>query len=837
MVVPEILAPAGSMDAFKAAIANRADAVYLGGQMYNARQSAANFDEQEIANAVRIAHRYKAKVYVTVNILLNNGEIEEAARYLKFLYNAGVDGVIIQDLGLLYLAREAVPHLKLHGSTQMTIHNLPGTQFFAERGLERVVLARELSLEDIATIRQGSNVELEVFVHGALCICYSGRCLMSSMIGGRSGNRGRCAQPCRLPYQLIQSNGESIQTAGDYLLSPKDLCAIDILPELVASGVHSLKFEGRMKRPEYVATVIRIYREALERCLADPENFKATTEEKKQLAQVFNRDFSEAYYRGNPKGDLISYQRPSNRGVYLGRIVSLDSEIGLATVKLAESLSLGDGIEFWVSKGGRTGITVKEINLDGESVTYAPAYSQIAIEAPFQARVGERIFKTHDALLVEKAQASFQGELLLAKTPVSMKITGTLGEPLQLLVEDEKGNSGSSQTKFLAEEAKNRSLTRVVLEEQLGRLGNTNFVLGELKLDLPGNLMVPFSELNRLRREGIADLEKAIKQTESRPLDKKRFYGVVASLKARNMFREEKIPQLAVAVGDPQSVTAAAGAGADYIYIIGEHFRSKRWVRDEYIRPIELAKEKGVKIYYALPSLWLESNVKVMEKIKVEIEALPLDGLMVGNPGSLKWVRSRLKELPIVLDHPFNLMNDLSIQLVAEEGIQGITLSPELNFQEIASMRILSGLEFEGLVHGAIPLMVSEHCTVGSTAGHNLGDKTCSKPCVTEKFGLKDRKNYVFPVEMDQFCRMHIFNSQELCLIDFLPKFAELGYHRVRIEAGKDTADYVKQVTTIYRRALDDLEQGQVAQLDNLKDELERFSLSGLTKGHYFRGV
>ncbi|HHX50014.1 MAG TPA: U32 family peptidase, partial [Clostridia bacterium] len=380
MELPELLAPAGDVESLRAAVANGADAVYLGGKLFSARQYARNFDEKELEQSIRYAHRRNVKVYVTVNILLDNTELQAAAEYLQFLYNAGTDAIIIQDIGLLYLARQVVPDLKIHASTQMTIHNLPGARFLSQEGVQRIVLARELSLKDIMGIHQGSSIELEVFVHGALCISYSGQCLMSSLIGGRSGNRGRCAQPCRLPYRLVDDTGKlatRTEKVGDYLLSPRDLCTLDLIPELVKSGVTAFKFEGRMKKPEYVATVIRVYRQALDRYLQDPGGFSVSTEEKQQLEQVFNRDFTTGYFLGNQGRELMSWKRPNNRGVYLGRVLSLNPAKVSVKVRLELPLSRGDGVEYWVTRGGRTGVAIDHIVLDGKEVDKAPAGSVV----------------------------------------------------------------------------------------------------------------------------------------------------------------------------------------------------------------------------------------------------------------------------------------------------------------------------------------------------------------------------------------------------------------------------------------------------------------------------
>ncbi|MFZ5647205.1 MAG: peptidase U32 family protein, partial [Bacillota bacterium] len=319
---PELLAPAGGWEAFTAAVENGADAVYLGGKMFNARQSADNFDNDDLKRAVEYAHLRGVKIYVTVNTLIADGEMEDALEFLFALHNTGADAAIIQDAGLASLARKTIPELQLHASTQMTAHNSPGVMSLLEQGFSRVVLARELSLKEISEIKKTTGADLEVFIHGALCIAYSGQCLLSSMIGGRSGNRGRCAQPCRMQYVLTDGAGSPLVNpaeAGEYLLSPRDLNISAHIPDLISAGINSFKIEGRMKRPEYVATVVRVYRSLIDRALSGDPYF---VEEKQEsdLAQIFNRDFTTGYFFGGQGRDMMSYKRPNNRGVRLGRV-------------------------------------------------------------------------------------------------------------------------------------------------------------------------------------------------------------------------------------------------------------------------------------------------------------------------------------------------------------------------------------------------------------------------------------------------------------------------------------------------------------------------------------
>ena len=321
----ELLAPAGSFEALKAAVEAGADAVYLAGEKFGARAYAENFAGEKLLEAVEFAHLRGVAIHVTVNTIIADSELDEFAEYLKFLRRANVDALLVQDLGAALLTKKFAPEIPLHASTQMTIHNSAGVRALAELGFSRAVLSRELTLDEIKKICRESPIETEIFIHGALCVCWSGQCLMSSLIGGRSGNRGRCAQPCRLPYELVDDAGKNLlSSAGKYLLSPKDLNTLELLPELIETGVTSLKIEGRMKRPEYVATVVKVYRDALDK------NF-STPEDKRKLAQIFNRDFTTAYLEKNPGKNLISDMKPNNRGVLIGRV----AEVGRDKITLS----------------------------------------------------------------------------------------------------------------------------------------------------------------------------------------------------------------------------------------------------------------------------------------------------------------------------------------------------------------------------------------------------------------------------------------------------------------------------------------------------------------------
>lgn len=504
----ELLAPAGNFEALKAAVEAGANAVYLAGDHFGARAFAGNFSNDELIKAVEFAHLRRVKVHVTVNTIVADDEFEALTSYLRFLEKINVDAVLVQDLGVASLARQVAPSLVLHASTQMTVHNLEGVKALEKLGFERVVLSRELSISEIKYICANSTAEIEIFMHGALCVCYSGQCLMSSMIGARSGNRGRCAQPCRLPYELVDDKGVDLLKgkAGQYLLSPKDLNTLDLLPQLIEAGVCSLKIEGRMKRPEYVAIVVETYRNAIDRYFSNPEHYQATPQEHQHLEQIFNRDFTTAYLERVQGKDMISDKRPNNRGLSIGRVLSVDrGQLKLRITHSSLRINEGDQLEIWVKVGGRVTITVKDFHIKNDVCTINTTENIRGV------KVHDRVFKVFDAELTAHARKFFTSAAPIRKIPIVGEVSVKLGQPLKLkftIADDDK--SAEVCTEFIAEPAKNQPLTVNVIDKQLRRLGNSVFELIDCHYDVDYNVMIPISEINEARRQAIKQLEVSI---------------------------------------------------------------------------------------------------------------------------------------------------------------------------------------------------------------------------------------------------------------------------------------------------------------------------------------
>lgn len=873
MVLPELLAPAGSLEAARAAVQNGADAIYLGGKQFSARQYADNFGEEELMEVLRQCRIYGVKVYVTVNTLMHQDELKSALEYLRFLYEAGVDAVIIQDVGLIRCARQVLPHLELHASTQMTVNNSLGVAMLRDMGLKRVVLAREMSLKDIASVSSKTDVELEVFVHGALCIAYSGQCLLSSMIGGRSGNRGRCAQPCRLPYALreMDKDKKASEVSGNqagysHLLSPKDLNLIQQLPKLIEAGVSGLKIEGRMKRPEYVAVVVQTYRRALDRYAANPENYQVTEEELQDLAQVFNREFTTGYLLGNPGSGLMSPDRPNNRGVFLGRVQKVDLDTGKVTIRTEVGLGIGDEIEFWVTSGGRKEIKVDNLSVGSQKTDFAPARENVQLQLTSIRGIhsGDRVFKTYDAQLMREAKKSYTSPAPKRKIPISLEVYLHEGEPLKLTGTDNRGNKVEVISEKLAEEARKRPLTEEDLRSQLHRMGNTPFEIAKVDFDLGSKIIIPVSVINQSRRRLVDELE-GIRSSEPAYLTRVKVpeqdfrLSLGKALQECQGSREIEgegeelaqvlLPQISVSVGDFHSGRTALESGAKRVYVGGESFRGQVTSLGEMEELINLAESYGAQIYLSLPRILEESSLERLESRVKEYLDLNPSGFSCSNLWALKLLHS-LGVNNLHADYPLNIFNKQAACFFLKKGAASYALSLELNIQEIGQFSSLLGTG-ECVVHGWPPVMVSRYCVLdskepsgssasGSRKDNNLGGSEVCEHVCRKSFGLTDRKNLTFPVNTDNECRMYVFNSKEMCLIENIDALVALGVKWLRIEAQRSEPPYVQRVVSEYRKIL----QLIITENSRFSDEavaarerLEKASPQGITKGHYFRGV
>ena len=824
----ELLAPAGSREALVAAVENGANAIYLAGNAFGARAYASNFDREALREAIHFAHLRKVAIHVTVNTIVADEEMGPLRDYLRFLYEAGADAVLVQDLGVARVAHETVPDLPLHASTQMSVSSLEGVRALAELGFTRVVLARELSLKEIRHICAHAPVEIETFMHGALCVCYSGQCLMSSMIGGRSGNRGRCAQPCRLPYTLVDEKGQDVlgDKAGSYLLSPRDLSTIDVIPDLIEAGVSSLKIEGRMKRPEYVATVVRTYREAIDTYYAG-KGYAVTQEERDDLAQIFNRDFTTAYLEGRPGKAMMSDRRPNNRGLLIGRVTAYDWDARIVTVKLSGRLGLGDQVDFWVKVGGRVTATISSLrDAKGREVEEGQAGDTVSFAIPSAVRDHDRVFKVYDARLMERAKETYASGAPVRRIPVAIVVRAAVGEPLTVTLCDAEGHRGEGRTDFIGESARKRPLSEEIIRKQVSRLGTSVYEMKSLHCDIAGEVMVPMSEINEARRKAVEALDalrlKEIEAREHRPEPK--FTDRIAR-------PTPKKAHFLVAVDTLGKAEAALAAGADGILFGGESYEHRVIAPEEYERAWQMAREAGARIDFNTPRIVHDGQQKHVERLLAAFAAFPPDAVHVHNIAMLALVR-RLTDFAIHADYSLISYNKQTLAFLKDYGASGATLSPELTAKEIWQLAKESPLPLTCIVHGRLELMVSNYCVTGSFLG-GCGEGPCTQPCTRGHFALKDRKDALFPLAMDQFCHMHVLNSKVLSMMPHAMKFRAAGIETMQIEAKAMGEKEIAAIVKAYRKAMAFPEEPDEAQLSWIHEQEGK----DITRGHYFRGV
>ena len=829
----ELLAPAGTKEAFLAAVENGANAVYLAGKRFGARAYASNFDEDEMAEVIRHAHLKNVQVHVAVNTIVDSDELPQLKEYLAFLYDVGADAVLLQDFGAVRVAKEVVPQLPLHASTQMTVHNLAGVRALEELGFSRVVLARELSIAEIRHICAESRAEIESFVHGALCVCYSGQCLMSSMIGGRSGNRGRCAQPCRLPYTLVDANGKDVlgESAGNFLLSPRDLNTIELIPELLDAGIDSLKIEGRMKRPEYVATIVHTYRKAIDHYL-HRESAPVDAEDLDHLAQVFNRDFTTAYMEKRQGKYMMSDRRPNNRGLLIGRVSGYDRSSHRVTVKLSRKLAIGDQVDFWVKVGGRVSADIEHLyNAQGKECSEAAAGDTVSFVIRGKVHMNDRVFKVYDANLMDAARHSYD----LAhseKIPLRAVLHARLGEKLRLHIEDDAGNAVDSESDYVVARANNRPLTIETVQKQMGRLGTTLFSLAELSCEMDDAVMVPVSELNNLRRSAIASLEELrTHRFQQKRSDTVRIAAKNSAMPVRHKTELPAPAALMAAVDDLAAMKAAVAAGADGILYGGESLRGISLHPKDYEAAWDYAQECGVRIDYNTPRIVRgDEQAALIRLFEGFGEKLP-SALHVHHIGTAFLARERV---PVTLHADYSMIsyNPSALDFLYSYGFGEATLSPELNSRQMERLVKASPMPLTALVSGRLPLMISEYCVLGSFLG-NLDTGKCSMPCRRQDFYLRDRKGVDFPVMTDQFCRMHILNSKQLSLLPYVHQLLHMGVATLRLEGRGMPVNELAGVIRMYRAAM--RHKGPLREED--EQYLRMQEGNDITRGHYFRGI
>jgi U32 family peptidase len=826
---PELLAPAGNWECARAAIENGADAIYFGLERFNARMRAKNFTQSDLPELMAFLHRRGARGYVTFNTLVFTAELADAEDYLRTIISAGVDAAIVQDIGVCQLIRRLSPDFPIHCSTQMTITSAAGVAFARDLGAQLVVLARENSLAEIEKIQTqqhatGNALPLEVFVHGALCVAYSGQCLTSESLGGRSANRGECAQACRLPYDLI-ADGKPVPL-GDrrYLLSPQDLSGLEVLPELVRAGIASLKIEGRLKSPEYVASITRVYRSALDKVMANlgagepPPAAFSPDRARYELEMSFSRGLYTGWFRGIDNQSLAHARFGTKRGVFLGEVSQVLGET--VCLRLCAPLKPGDGVVFDAGKsdereeGGR----VYQLETRGDEAVLRFGHGDLDWR---RVRVGQLLWKTNDPALDREVRATFSGEQVRFRRPITFEVHGRVGTPLTVIGNDRVGHVAQAESTVPLATAENQPLTPQRLEEQLGRLGGTPFVLGELKYFLEGPVILPMSELNRLRREVVASLEKM----RAAPKRWSTTGYRLPSTAAPGTNAGSRIPELIAVIRLPEQLDAAWLAGAGTIYC---EFENPKHYRDTVSRFRELQRSevesgktaRDSSIWAAPPRVFKPGEEWILKQVR----SCDADGYLVRNYDHLAFFAPDRKRG----DFSLNVANPLTAEFFLKKyGLERVTASYDLNIDQLTSLlRAAPGTWFDLTIHQHMPMFHMEHCVFCAFLSEGKDYRDCGRPCDKHRVALRDRVGAELPLRADAGCRNTVFNNRAQTGAEYVARLIELGACNFRVEFVNENAEEVSRTLTRYGQLL----RGEING-DTLWRELKLLNQLGVTRG------
>jgi putative protease len=850
---PEIVSPAGNEDSFWAAIEAGADAVYLGVKEFNARRRAENFELSKLPHLIREAHLRKKKVYVALNILIKNDELREALSIAEKVLEASADAIILQDLGFAFALRETFEGVRLHASTQINAHSIPSVRFLLESGFKRVVLSRELSIPDIEKIIAETGVEAEVFVHGALCYSYSGQCLFSSVVGGRSGNRGLCAQPCRLPYEFsyLEKASNSRKVIGlpySYILSTKDLFALNHLPSLISAGVKALKIEGRLKSAEYVYLVTSVYAEELKRALELKKGYEPTQESIQLLEEAFSRGFSDSYLEGRRGNSMMSYTRPNNRGSLIGRVVYVDNLEGRVGVNLKKDLHTGDVLEFWTSKKGKVTQKVKELFGDSGKTDIVPAgeRAHLVVEKDRHLiRPGDRVYRVLNEPLLRKLRESRRARPS-GGIELSFKV---------VITEDGKATVTSSadsveiafEERIAIERAQKAETSREIVAAQFEKLGGTPYVPGKVDVEIPKGVHIRLKELNKLRRKAVELInEKRLKHFSVQYRRKGDPHKLLTlRLDSRKTFKAT--PGFAVKVADKEILDAVIPEKPDIIYLRFPFLRHSGFrTKDDLFRAFEYVRNSGLEFGVALPAVLKDRELEEVEEILLDLRDCYV---LTDNLGVAYFLSD--KKFRINLDYHANFFNSLYENALERLSVRGATLSVELNEDEIIQILQNVSLPISVLIAGDIEIMVAEHCPLMALYGTGELDREnlekagpCTqlaregyqapKFCEIGHFFLKDRIGYEFPVRSDSLCRGYIYNSKILCALSLVTSFYEAGATLFRADflSPLTTKEDVVRIVRNLRKIVDELKAGREPSIND-----EDICHQEFTRGHFKRGV
>ncbi len=793
---PELLAPAGSVESVYAAVKGGCDAVYIGGKNFSARHFANNIEDDDLEKIIDYCHLRNVKVFVALNTLYKNNEIKEVIQFAGKVYAMGADAFIVQDIGTASILRENFKDIQLHASTQMTAHSISDVQFLAENGFSRVILSRELSIEDIEKLSgQALNCEIECFVHGALCVSYSGQCLMSSMLGGRSANRGKCAGTCRLSYSLYK---DQHLIDSSYLLSTKDLMTLNLIPQLVNLGIDSFKIEGRMKSPEYVGLVTSLYRKYIDLYFEQEENFEIEDEDIRRITQVFNRGgvLSEGYYTNHSGSDMISTKTPKSTGTYLGKVLSYDKKNGKCVIRCEEALIPGDGIEIWTKNEPHVGTNINKAAYRTESI-------YISIEGDISE--GDLVYKSYDKKLMDDMKRFL--EQAEKKVNIFGKFTAKKGEPVVFTVWDSAGVEVTISGER-AEKSENRPMTAESLRKQLDKTGNTVFKFENIDFDIEDDIFINITALNGIRRSILEALSVEVVKSYKRSKKEIMYPTVKGDV--------QNTKKISATVLNRGQFDACVSQGVDRIYVeMTDDFLNNQ---SEYV---DACKEANIELYMAFPRINRENNVLP--------ENLNVDGFLLRNWGNMK--ETKALGLDCVADYTLNIYNDYSEAFFENNHISLCTISPELNLNEINEF---SSSNNEIIVYGKIPLMLTHQCPIGLYDGGKTSGKFCSLARKNkDNYYLLDRKNVKFPLITDcKNCVCQILNANSIFLLNKMRDIKNCNATFLRLNFTTEDKDETIDVIYSYKNKLmdEDFEDFTTERLlDRLRDNL--------TNGHLYRGV
>lgn len=803
---PELLSPAGNWDCARAAVANGADAIFFGLPKFNARLRADNFTEEDLPELMKFLHEHGVRGFVTMNTLIFTGEMKAAEQQLRLLDASGVDAIIVQDLGLARLARHVAPHLEIHASTQMTITSPEGLEFVDQLyQLDRAVLARELSLKEIGKFNPTQCVPLEVFVHGALCVAYSGQCLTSESLGQRSANRGECAQACRMPYTLVIDGVERDMEEVRYLLSPQDLAAVDLIPELVQQGVVSYKIEGRLKSPEYVAAITKVYRKAIDAAVAHEES-PITRDDRYAMEMTFSRGLSTGWLEGTNHPRLTHGKFGKKRGVYLGEVTG--SERGWVELELASDVPVkaGDGIVFdagenrdqeqgariWEVKGSRLLFHREQSGLDWKRI-----------------KAGQKIWKTDDPKLNNALKASWKNaKLTPVRETIQVTVSGSAGEPMVLT----SGEVSVSSAELL-ESAQTRPFTTEFLQKQLGRLGETVWQLGALDNQLEGAVMMAVSAVNRLRRA----LVDALDGQKSAPAPRISSTGKLEDLLPAVKKDECHQRELSALCRSMEQIEAALEVGLNNIYVDFEDIRRGK-------DAVALVRQSnGARIHLATPRIQKSGEAGFFKVI----ERAEPDGVLIRNLGGVAHFKDR-SDLYKTGDFSLNCANPLTARILKEEGrLDHLTVSYDLNINQVLDLMLSAPSDwFELTLHQHMPMFHMEHCVFCTFMSEGTSILDCGKPCEKHHVELKDRVGQLHTLKADVGCRNTLFNGLAQTGARFYGQMRGTGLRRFRVDFLDEKVAEARQTLQAYKQLLAGETSGH-----HLWQDLDVMEKLGVTEG------